>query len=130
VSKQLSKNFDEDEFRCQDKSAGHNEWYFCGGIAVVHPELVEKLQLLRDEVGRPVKITSGYRCPAYNTVIGGVVNSQHKLGRAADVYVAGMTPGEVAEVAEEIGFRGIGVYASRNFTHLDVRDGPIARWNG
>lgn len=42
------------------------------------------LQPLRNYLGVPIIITSGYRCAALNKRIGGVVNSQHVLGQAAD----------------------------------------------
>lgn len=43
------------------------------------------LEPLRAVVGHPIVITSGYRCPALNTAVGGVANSQHMLGEAADI---------------------------------------------
>lgn len=35
----------------------------------------------------PIIIGSGYRCPKLNTLVGGVVNSQHKTGEAADIHI-------------------------------------------
>lgn len=122
----LTKNFSLSEFACP-----------CCGVrrmtATIQRNLrrlAEGLQLLRDVLGKPVRITSGYRCPSRNRVVGGVPNSQHVLGLAADVVVDGLTPTEVAQAAAKIAvFRigGIGVYHSDGFTHLDVR-GWIARW--
>lgn len=43
------------------------------------------LEPLRAAVGHPIVINSGYRCPALNTAVGGVANSQHMLGEAADI---------------------------------------------
>jgi len=43
------------------------------------------LQPLRDALGTPVNINSGYRCPSLNTSIGGAKNSQHMTGQAADI---------------------------------------------
>jgi hypothetical protein len=57
---QLSKNFNSIEFACP-----------CCGRWKVDPELVQKLQQLRDHLGYPIIITSGYRCPRYNNSIGG-----------------------------------------------------------
>ncbi len=53
----------------------------------------EQLQLLidnvldpmREEYGKPVRVTSGYRSPEYNKRIGGATNSQHTKGQAADL---------------------------------------------
>ncbi len=112
----LSKNFNRSEFACKH----------CGQV-IVSPELVRKLQELRDRLGRPVTITSGYRCQVHNRAVGGASQSQHMLGTAADIVVSGMTPAQVAQVAEGIGFGGIGRY--KTFTHVDVRAGK-ARWNG
>ena len=45
------------------------------------------LQPIRDTYGVPIKISSGYRCSELNKKIGGVRNSQHVLGEAADLVV-------------------------------------------
>lgn len=45
------------------------------------------LDPLREWYGRPIYVNSGYRCPALNKAIGGVVNSQHLTGQAADIDV-------------------------------------------
>ena len=76
----LSKDFEVWEFACS-----------CGcGYEDIDPKLVEKLQMLRDLVGKPIVVTSGCRCKAYNKHIGGVSNSPHLLGLAADIQVKGM----------------------------------------
>ncbi len=46
------------------------------------------LDPLRQAWGRPIAVTSGYRCPQLNKAVGGVPGSQHLLGQAADI-VAG-----------------------------------------
>lgn len=46
---------------------------------------VNILQPLRDALGTPVNINSGYRCPSLNRSIGGATNSQHMTGQAADI---------------------------------------------
>ena len=48
---------------------------------------LEVLQPLRDYVGAPVYINSGYRCPELNMAVGGVKNSQHCRGEAADIRI-------------------------------------------
>lgn len=45
------------------------------------------LQPVRDQFGQPVIITSGYRCPILNIYVGGVKNSAHLQGRAADIRI-------------------------------------------
>lgn len=50
---------------------------------------VNVLQPARDQIGRPFKITSGYRCARLNKAVGGVANSKHLTGHAADIAVNG-----------------------------------------
>lgn len=114
---QISKNFKLYEFECHD---GNHE-------VKVDPELVEKLQKLRDTVGKPIIINSAYRTPEYNKQIGGVGGSQHIEGKAADIRINGYTPKQVRDLAKKIGFRGIGIYPT--FTHVDVR-ANASEWNG
>ena len=90
--------------------------------------LLEKLQDLRDRVGAPVNITSGYRSPEYNKRIGGSPNSQHILGRAADIKVPGHSPEYIGKIAQEIGFTGVGIYPT--FIHVDVRTTGKVTWRG
>lgn len=48
--------------------------------------LVDKvLDPLREKIGEPIIVTSGYRCPRLNKAVGGVSNSQHITGQAADI---------------------------------------------
>lgn len=63
-------------------------------------ELVERvLQPLRDRVGHPLRINSGYRCPELNKAVGGVATSQHVKGEAADI--AAEDPHELAKVVRD-----------------------------
>lgn len=55
------------------------------------------LQPLREALQRPVVINSAYRSPRVNKAVGGVPTSQHALGQAADIQVAGMDPLELAQ---------------------------------
>lgn len=118
----LSEHFSTLEFAC---SCG------CGfGLEVddVAPQLVALLEDLRARAGgRPIHINSGCRCPTRNREVGGVRNSQHLRGTAADIVIAGMHPDEVADLVEAmLPNGGLGRYPS--FTHLDVR-GHRARWD-
>ena len=85
------------------------------------------LEKIRAHFGKPVRITSGYRSPAYNAKVGGVKNSYHVKGMAADIVIDGVKSKEVAQYAETIGCGGIGWYEARNFTHIDTRSGCV-RW--
>ena len=57
--------------------------------------IVYCLQPIRDKLGKPMIISSGYRCEELNNKIGGVKNSQHTKGQAVDFKVKGMTVKEV-----------------------------------
>lgn len=94
--------------------------------------LANNLQILRDEVKKPIKITSGYRSPEHNAKVGGVKSSRHITGEAADFKIAGMTPKEVAAVIEKLIAAGkmeeggLGTYST--WTHYDHRN-VKARWS-
>lgn len=63
------------------------------------PNLKRTAELLEDvrrAVG-PVRISSGYRSPALNTLAGGAKNSAHMQARAADIEVDGLTPRALAD---------------------------------
>lgn len=50
------------------------------------------LQPVRDAVHMPIIVTSGYRCQRLNSLVGGVKNSAHMEGRAADIRIKHLTP--------------------------------------
>lgn len=117
--KKISKHFSSEEFACPCES--------CQSY-VVDDDLVALLETLRAHFGKPVHINSGYRCYEHNKAIGGVDRSQHRLGKAADIHVAGVSPKEVQVVADRLNPNGgVGSYAS--FTHIDTR-AEKARWRG
>ena len=47
------------------------------------------LEPLREAMGEPIKIGSGFRCPQLNRAVDGVANSQHMKGQAADLCIDG-----------------------------------------
>lgn len=47
--------------------------------------LADYLDDIREKLGKPILVSSGYRCPRLNKAVGGVVNSQHQKGFAADL---------------------------------------------
>ena len=93
--------------------------------------LAKNLQVLRDEVKKPIKITSGYRNAEFNAKIKGAIKSRHITGEAADFKIAGMTPKEVAAVIEKLIAAGkmeeggLGIYST--WIHYDHRN-VKARW--
>jgi uncharacterized protein YcbK (DUF882 family) len=100
----------------------------CCQKVMLHPRLLAKLEKLREVLERPVYITSGYRCPSYNQKVGGVVNSYHLIGLAADIQVKDINLMELLEIGENIDFNGIGFYEKKNCLHFDVRPTKRARW--
>lgn len=88
-------------------------------------QLVERLlDPLRERLGEPIAILSGYRSPEVNSLVGGVPDSQHTLGEAADCYcLAG--PERLLAVLRASGlpFDQAIVYRRRNFLHLSHRAG-------
>ncbi len=97
-------------------------------------KLAIQLQVLRDYLGKPIKINSGYRSPKHNKAIGGVKNSQHVLGKASDIKVKGIKPEELALIIErlisdgEMLQGGIGIY--NTFVHYDIGyNGKKRRWD-
>ena len=125
--RQLTKNFHIDEFACNDGTAVPSEFY----VNVL--ELAENLQELRDQIGKPIKIISGYRHPAYNKKIGGARKSQHMAAMAADIKVKGIGADKLAVIIEKAIAAGVmekgGVGRYPAFTHYDIR-GKNARWGG
>lgn len=63
------------------------------------------LQPLRDYIGKPIIINSGYRNPRLNShpLINGKPNSQHCIGQAADFIIKGMTPKQIIEKVKSSG---------------------------
>lgn len=124
---QLTKNFSLSEFACNDGTP-------------VPPELVpnvqhlaNNLQVIRDEIGEPIIILSGYRTVSWNDHVGGADKSCHLTAEASDLVTKGLTPDALHQVIlrlireGKIEEGGVGIYNS--FVHYDVR-GHRARWHG
>lgn len=107
----LSNNFNSTEFDCHGRG--------CCSETLINETLVEYLQKIRDHFGKPIRISSGYRCSQHNASVGGAKRSKHASGDAADIIVEDTSPKEVAKYAESIGIKGIGLYS--NFVHIDTR---------
>lgn len=120
----LSENFDDSEFKCK----------CCGKLPEngINPKLIELLQAIRDKLGCSITITyhGGYRCPHQNKLSGGAMRSQYLLGNAADIKVAGMSADEVHYyLSTHFNQRCKGLGRYDTFTHVDVREGNLARWD-
>lgn len=95
-----------------------------GSLTVDEPSL-DKLEAVRKALGKPMILNSAYRSEAHNKAIGGSPNSQHRLGKAFDVALKGISRTELLKAAKAAGFTGIGHYDS--FMHLDT--GPARTWD-
>lgn len=115
----MAKYFSAEEMACK----------CCGSLGDgIDVRLQNVLDTMREMAGRPLVLSCCYRCPSHNAEVGGVPNSQHVLGTAADVLVPdGMTVDELANIAEAAGADGIGRYYNAQFVHVDTR-GYAARW--
>jgi|ADGO01.1.fsa_nt_gi Uncharacterized protein conserved in bacteria len=122
---QLATNFSLSEFTCKDGTPVPDEYMNNVRLLAVN------LQVLRDHIGEPIHVNSGYRSPDYNKKVGGKKNSYHLKGMAADITCKSKSPKQLAAIIEKlIADRkmkqgGIGIYAG--FIHYDVR-GYKARW--
>ncbi|MCR5064927.1 MAG: peptidase M15 [Bacteroidales bacterium] len=81
----------------------------CGQLPPSVKENIEALvdnvlDPLREQYGKPVYVTSGYRCLRHNTAVGGVPNSQHTKGEACDIHAG--NPAENLKLAKIIAAQG------------------------
>lgn len=85
-SSQLSSHFSRKEFICKH----------CGHLShAIDPYLIADLEKMRAHFGRPITITCGLRCVAYNNSLvkkgWAIRNSKHVYGKAADIYMPGVS---------------------------------------
>lgn len=115
----LTANFTSSEMKCQ-----------CGNSTCeynhINKDLVDTLQKIREEYGKPITITSGFRCKDHNGAIGGHPNSKHILGQAVDF--TGEDLDTLYDLAQKY-FNSVGDGRNKGFIHIDVRnlDKPL-RW--
>lgn len=112
---QLTANFSREELACKH----------CGKMEIPLAS-VQRLQRVRDRVGHFLKVTSGYRCPAYNNAVSKTGLDGPHTRAAFDVQVYGKEAYEVVAAAIAEGFIGIGVSQTgpieKRFIHLDDID--------
>ena len=81
--------------------------------------LVELLDQAREIAGLAFHITSGYRSPQHNRAVGGVKNSSHTKGLAADIQAHGSgTRYHILAALIKVGFNRIGI--GKGFIHVDI----------
>lgn len=112
-------NFTEKEMACK-----------CCGKAYMDPAFMKSLQLLRDAVGFPLAVSSGYRCHEHNAKVSSTGKTgPHTTGKAADLLVSGDRAYRVMREAMQLGFTGVGVSQKGphggRFVHVDtIENGP------
>ncbi|WP_245825929.1 YcbK family protein [Oceanibaculum nanhaiense] len=109
------KNFSPAEIACRGT-----------GSLRINEEALDKLQALRDQLGRPLIVRSAYRSPAHNRAVGGAPHSKHLDGTAFDIAMANHDPAAFEAAAREVGFLGFGLYPRSGFMHVDL--GPARQW--
>lgn len=106
----------EEGFRCS-----------CCGELKLSVQLLDILEILRNNLGAPIWINSGYRCKTHNTKVGGAKNSFHVKGLAVDLRTVPEYMGKLQSLIEtDSRFTGIGYY--RNWLHVDCRPGSRVTW--
>jgi len=90
------------------------------GEVKVSPQLMGMLQHLRDKLGSPLIITSGYRTPEHNRKSGGAKDSYHLRGLAADVRSNHRSLTTIQRHAYAVGFGAAVIYSKKGFIHLDL----------
>ena len=135
-NKKLTKNFKEKEF-VESRFFGDfqkevNKLYESNEEVRSNTKLLaEQLQVLRDELNKPVSINIGYRPLEWELKQGRSGKSQHVLGKAADIVVKGMQASDVANVISRLIRNGkmqdggLGIYSS--WVHYDI-GGKGRRW--
>ena len=122
----LTENFRKEEFDSKDGACMPND--VLNNIA----ELAKNVQIIRDYVGVPLTINSGYRSPAHNKSVGGVADSYHVQGKASDLSSKQITPKKLYDailklIADgKIYNGGVGIY--NTFVHYDI-GGKGRRWD-
>ena len=97
----------------------------------MRPEFMERLQRLRLEFGKPMRITSGYRCPSHPIEAKKTAPGPHSTGLACDVGVQGADAHQLLGLALAQGFKGIGVQqkGEGRFLHLDLMTEQGRLWS-
>ncbi len=96
------------------------------GKLLVNEAALDKLQALRDRLGKPLILRSAYRSPEHNRAVGGAKRSKHLEGAAFDIAMANHDPLAFEAAAREVGFLGFGFYPRSGFMHIDL--GPARQW--
>ncbi|TCO68500.1 YcbK family protein [Rhodovulum euryhalinum] len=96
------------------------------GRLLINEPALDRLQALRDRLGKPLIVRSAYRSPGHNRAVGGAPRSKHMDGAAFDIAMANHDPVAFEAAAREVGFLGFGYYPRSGFMHIDL--GPARSW--
>lgn len=84
--------------------------------------LCENLEIIRENLGKPIIINSAFRTSHLNTLVSGVPNSDHLLGLAADIVVPGYTSNELFVFLHKLSVDGVLVFGQvicyKKFVHV------------
>lgn len=119
----LTEHFTLQEFLHSDTAIRQNINNTPAGNSPVYAnleKLARTLEQVRTLFGQPIHINSGYRCPALNRAVGGVKNSAHLLGLAADIRIAGISPHEVTRRIAESDLAFDQCIDEGTWTHLSI----------
>lgn len=96
----------------------------CGcGQNKMDPQTLNRFDTLRAQFGKPLIVTSGYRCPEHNAKVSSTGRTgPHTTGQAADFAVDRVDAHKLLQIALTMGFTGIGVQqkGGGRFIHLDT----------
>lgn len=112
ANEKVGQHFKVKEFACKDGSQ----------VVFIDSYLVSILDILRNQVGKPVIINSGYRTPTRNKAVNGAKYSYHMRGMAADIRVNGTSPKEIANKLNKIVPNECGIIVYDNWVHFDTRN--------
>jgi zinc D-Ala-D-Ala carboxypeptidase len=96
------------------------------GQLKLHAQALDRLQALRDRLGKPLIVRSAYRSAEHNRAVGGAPASKHLDGTAFDIAMSNHDPVAFEAAAREVGFLGFGFYPRSGFIHIDL--GPSRAW--
>lgn len=112
MEEHISKHFKVREFACKDGTK----------VVMISRLLAQILEELREKIGEPIYIKSGFRTITHNKKVGGVTLSYHQFGMAADIRAETKTPKELYSILDRMmeGWGGLELHDT--FVHVDTRD--------
>ncbi len=97
-------------------------------VGCFKPNLLNVIKAVETHFGKPVVVTSGYRDPNHNRMVGGAEESMHKTCDAADIQIDGVSKWDIASYIRSLPDRGgVGTYCHTDSVHLDT--GKNRDWN-